>query len=110
MNAKELMVGNGVIFEDKEIFIPNARFIYYYSKKSEPILLTEDWVLKLKLNEMENQDVYRINYIQYHKGTDTYDYVLGYYFDENGFVANTTKEIKYVHKAQNLYFALSDNE
>jgi hypothetical protein len=76
----------------------------------EPIPLTEEWIVKFGINETKDQDIYRINYVSYHKGTNTFNYCLGYYYDDQGYVDNIFKEIKHVHQLQNLYFELTGQE
>jgi hypothetical protein len=121
MEKKELRIGNLVsdINASDSFFAEVKRLSYrrcYYGlfdcKYSDlkPILLTEEWLLKFNINELLNQDVYRINYVSYHKGNNTFNYCLVCYHNEYGYVDNIFKEIKYVHQLQNLYFALTGQE
>jgi hypothetical protein len=75
-----------------------------------PIKLTEEWLIRLGVNEVKSQEVLRINYVKYYKTDNKFDYCLCYYFDDDGYVDNVFKEIKYVHELQNLYFALTGSE
>lgn len=75
-----------------------------------PIPLTEEWLVKFGVEELLNQDVYRVNYVNYHKGTNCFSYCLGYYHDDQGYVDNIFKDVNHVHQLQNLYFALTGEE
>lgn len=81
-----------------------------YTYETFPIPLTEEWLIKFGLNETKDQDLFRVNYVNYHKGSNTFSYCIDYYFSEEGYVENMFKEIKYVHELQNLYFALTNEE
>lgn len=110
MDAKELRIDNLVLDSTGnthrvEGVYPNRD----YSKWSG-IPLTEEWLVKLNVNEEKEQNVFRINYVNYHKGTNTFNYCISYFFDENGYVDNCFNEVKYVHQLQNLYFALTGEE
>ena len=75
-----------------------------------PIKLTEEWLLKLGVNELNDQDVFRVNYVAYHEGTNTFKYCIGYYYNEEGYIENIYKEIEYVHSLQNIHFAFTNEE
>ena len=115
MEAKELRIGNWVKDKDgrQPIKIDLGDFCYIERQgveDYEPISLTEEWLLKFGVNELLNQDVYRVNYTCYHKGTNCFNYCLGYYHDDQGYIDNIFKDIKHVHQLQNLYFALTGKE
>jgi hypothetical protein len=119
MKANELRIGNWVNeFRnvERKLFkhqITNADDIKCFEDKwvhYEPIPLTEEWLLSFNINELKEQDVYRVNYVDYHKKNNTFNYCLGYYFNEEGYIENIFKKIKYVHQLQNLYFALTGEE
>lgn len=71
-------------------------------KYSNPIPLTEEWLVKFKIHK---------DYIfdnKYNRDTD--DYLLYIEGIASCNVVNWDKPIKYVHEAQNLYFALTGEE
>lgn len=100
----------------------------YYIDQFEPIELTEEILLKCgfekstdidcyDINKLDNVIIYSIkglyqvikysrnNTNDYHLSiSDTNDYC------EYGYYIHTSKEIKYLHQLQNLYFILSNKE
>ena len=111
MKVEELRVGN-CLYNNGVVVRIDARSIFDIwddkgLKNYQPILLTEEWLIKFGLNETKDQDLFRVNYVNYHKGSNTFSYCIDYYFSEEGYVENMFKEIKYVHELQNLYFALT---
>lgn len=123
MNNSELRIGNLITYESDIVEVSGIsrsgcidynKNGYDYggwtSNEYQPIPLTEEWLVKFGLKETKDQDVLRVNYVNYHKGTDTFNYCIAYYFDDQGYVDNIFKEVKYVHQLQNLYFALTNEE
>jgi len=139
IQIEELRIGNLVKTEYKEIGnikITEIRESVIYSNKTKgisyssllPILLTEEILLKYgfekstdidcyDINKLDNVIIYSIkglhqvikysrnNTNDYHLSiSDTNDYC------EYGYYVHTSKEIKYLHQLQNLYFALTNQE
>lgn len=76
-----------------------------------PIPLTEEWLLKFGLNShnLEN-GFYDGTCIGHYPKSDGWYFVVDSYDDGYGGLNYTTKEIKYVHELQNLYFFWNDKE
>ncbi len=73
----------------------------------KPILLTEEWILKFGFKRLRDGR-YVIGKIK--KPHWEYDLALFYHKDFGFYQKSPTKPVKYVHKLQNLYFALNDKE
>jgi len=127
IKTNELRVGNFLLFENEVQIVSSIHSdntIRLRKTKNEechgcykvnntsikPIPLHIEWLIRLGVNEVKSQEVLRINYVKYYKSDNTFDYCLCYYFDDDGYVDNVFKEIKYVHELQNLYFALTGSE
>jgi hypothetical protein len=117
MNARELRIGNYVSVKEKElksflddyglhgiensfevVSIDNVHLnilidgleVEYYLSDLQPIPLTEEWLVKLKMEHNESLT----------KGNGTYWFTL----------ITPHTPITYVHQLQNLYFALTGKE
>lgn len=120
MKANELRIGSYVQISDK-IIIMDTRIFHavihgFPGYEPEPILLTEEWLVKFgfvkKCNSGRSDDLIywdRIDislFINYdgsiNLGCELSEYEDCVPFNEN--------EIKYVHQLQNLYFALTGEE
>ena len=110
MEAKELRIGNLFRFistnyieyvsEIKTNGLKTAIINNVSIKDTEPIPLTEEWLVKFGFEKLEGWD--DMFYFQI-SGFQIYEYnVSGYEYD--GF------NIKYLHQLQNLYFALTNEE
>ena len=120
MKANELRIGNYIKFHNTitkvEVFsiwdnlIQSDNFAERQLKDFEPILLTEEWLLKFGFSNREG-----FSYNEWFIGFNpiTHDWMFDicwlvghdYPFYRNGHFA-----IKYVHQLQNLYFALTGEE
>ncbi|MFA5715574.1 MAG: hypothetical protein WC998_07530 [Candidatus Paceibacterota bacterium] len=115
MNAKELRIGNLVIWngdpEESGLICPidgedidKMERSEFYSKEHSPIPLTEEWLLKFGLNPA-NSGWYSID-------TRKFEFEIllrdGKYkvYVYNSYLC----DIFYVHQLQNLYFALTSEE
>lgn len=119
MKANELRLGNYVMYNSmvmivSEILSPKPRKDERYNNKYvielfdgeglidatleeiSPIPLTEEWLLKLGYNNNIFKHIFEIGEFYFTK-------------DEDSFFYNSS-EIKYVHKTQNLYYALKEEE
>lgn len=113
MKAQELRVGNYVQLEDKFIEID----IESFSNKNimdlpltewcQPILLTEDWLLKFGFYIVNPSFS---NKIYYNKIRPELEIRLSGNEYNLGIESEWLKEIKYVHELQNLYFVLTGEE
>ncbi|MFY8170930.1 MAG: hypothetical protein ACOVK2_07450 [Candidatus Fonsibacter sp.] len=106
MDEKEVRIGNYVNIEDTILRI-ELQELYYNASIMTPIPLTEEWLLKLGFDLINNE---------YHQSRN---HELKLYwtvnknkmipeFNEKRFV--TGYDFKYVHQLQNLYFALTGKE
>lgn len=108
MKASEIRIGNYFEYknhiiqfaiEDFAEIVNNDQFLELFLK---PIPLTEQWLKDFKFKRTKptkymSFDVYELNGIRVYKG------VYIYAFPNN-------REIKYVHRLQNFYFAATDKE
>jgi hypothetical protein len=67
----------------------------------EPIPISEEWLLKFGFVEQSYINYFKKNDITISKDDNYYECFLGVF---------GTKEIKYIHQLQNLYFALTGEE
>lgn len=70
----------------------------------EPISLTEEWLIKFgfkKFSDKWNNNTFRNKYLIIKQHKDHFTYLSG---------LGKLVKIKYIHKIQNLYFALTGNE
>lgn len=116
MKVSELRIGNyvnrlGYPEQIKSITISEGKRGYVAVQSSgvithnqiEPIPLTEEWLLKLGFEKLENKF--------YSKGRFSYHKKYGWKIFENwvnGWVG--VQKVEYVHQLQNLYFAISGEE
>jgi len=117
MKAEELRIGNYVesfrgiypivgitSVKEKTYSLMNYPFAEFENKppiaiyRLNPILLTEDWILRVLKQENSEAD----NTFVYNFSRD----INGYFIWISGF----KRYIKWVHEYQNLYFALTGNE
>lgn len=124
LKANELRIGNlvqscgdiiSVEYVDKLLLkgIFHRDNIYNTSiqvKHCKAIPLTVEWLIKFNVNEIKKQCPLRVNYVKYLKMDNEFNYCLCFYFDEDGYVDNVFRKIKYVHELQNLHFALTGVE
>jgi hypothetical protein len=133
MKASELRIGNYVWLnvinknhdaELRQIIHLDKNTITEIKKKVlTPVLLTEEWLLKLGFNKPNNpygidflRRIYRINISEtqrleilvFKNKKWRFKLVTGYNRSVNLFDSN--KKPKYVHQLQNLYFALTGEE
>jgi hypothetical protein len=106
MKASELRIGNFVMWSNVEIKIKSPLMMQrtyqkIKEKRVNPIPLTEEWLLKFGF---EKSNKYR----GYNKGLYLACAWEQYFTLSNnhGYIAN----INYVHRLQNLYFALTGKE
>jgi hypothetical protein len=110
MTINELRIGNyiewvGVKSDSRILNLKDFNIVYESLNNNEsyfkPILLTEEWLLKLgyikKTPFFENNSI-----IEFY---ETYDKIL-----RCELYGMTVDNIKYVHQLQNLYFALTGEE
>ena len=125
MKATELRIGNYNLFNGKLDRINDGYDIDHVKNEDghEPVLLTEEWLLRLgfKLEEHKNGNIFRI---KTSTKSDRYKGFLElvnknsiespmFFISLNsdcGKYFPFTSDIDYVHQLQNLYFALTDKE
>jgi hypothetical protein len=119
MKATELRIGNYFIEKDE---VKKFDGDFYHLLECEPILLSEHWLEKLgfKKNDknrwVKEKSNYAVFYREYYAtGEDNSMWRIEYHDTDYG--NNEYKDchqfgdkIKYVHKLQNLYFALTGIE
>jgi hypothetical protein len=113
MKVSDLRIGNycvGYSFKVEVWTLLHFKQCEDGSEEVTPIPLTEEWLVKLGVDDKNKDQLFDINYCTYHKGTNTFNYIIGYYFNNEDYVDYVTKEIQYVHQLQNLYFALTNTE
>ena len=90
MNARELRIGNLVYEDDNNVVLEIDEWDLTNIGTIKPIPLTEEWLVKLKMEHNESLT----------KGNGTYWFTL----------ITPHTPITYVHQLQNLYFALTGEE
>jgi hypothetical protein len=133
MKATDLRIGNYVIFKSiqmvtlnqngkyenyeephqlHQIQISSNDFEYIEKGQSEyrPIPLTEEWLLKFGFERHHSDYSNSVIYIK--DVPNNNEFKWGVYPLElgSGFIINKSKNLKYVHQLQNLYFALTEEE
>jgi len=112
MEARELRIGNWVESDGNQFQIDAGWFANYHcnmslSQNTNPIPLTEEWLVKLGFNYggiwIELMGLMSCGRILQHKGMGAKS--TAFYINEQ-FIAN----IQYLHELQNLYFALTGTE
>ena len=115
MKPQELRVGNLISFKGKwngeveeiksgSISIKDNEGIFPYDA-FEPILLTEEWLLKYGFKQYETVGIKTHNYI---KGNFKFNSAVLWVAEYKGI--HIENKILYVHQLQNLYFALTGEE
>ena len=106
MEEKELRIGNYVNIEDTILRI-DLQELFYNSSIITPVLLTEEWLLKLGFDLINNEYHQSRNHeLKLHWTVNKNKMIPE--FNEKRFV--TGYDFKYVHQLQNLYFALTGEE
>lgn len=140
MKVEEIRMGNYVMkqYYDREDIVSISGYDFWHYEKREkidhlvewnslsPILLTEDWLIKLGFNKLRDIDFNEFRQKVYGKsiirGNDLHEEKIviilpfnnceiGVYNsseDESSYLLD--RNIEYVHELQNLYFVLSGEE
>ena len=140
MKVEEIRIGNYVMkqyYDHKDIVSISGYDFFHYEKREEidhlvewnslsPILLTEDWLIKLGFNKLRDIDFNEYRVKVYGKsiirGNELHEEKIvislpfnnceiGVYNsseDESSYILD--RNIEYVHELQNLYFVLSGEE
>jgi hypothetical protein len=115
MKASELRIGNSIMQDDDFVFVTWWRLELMENNKIEykPIPLTEEWLLKLGFDKLEN-DIPTYFKCFGNLIEDDYEYSFNIYVDseQNYFITVFGRKIiiKHVHQLQNLYHALTGEE
>lgn len=106
MKATELRIGNYFLYKNRILNRVNTAWLNNL-KGCEPILLTEEWLLKFGFDEGSDivGECYFIN--EFTPSDVTIYRIDGDLYYMNG---STPIIISYVHQLQNLYFALTGEE
>ena len=102
MKATELRIGNYVTKDDNQIYVTDFITINM-AHNYKPSPLTEEWPLKFRFKRLSHSN-------DYLKGDFKID-LKGYFFiyiKDIGWILLC--QVKYIHKLQNLYFALTGQE
>ena len=121
MNTKELRIGNMVQYtNDERVFVnligktleitaADILSIYNDNIQVEPILLTEEWLIKFGSKRVQ-EDKYGCHY----ENQECWVYLSHGGFDVEVITDderfNLLRTYKYVHQLQNLYFAITGKE
>lgn len=117
MDAKELRIGNwlysNLTMQQFQVISEDIHEIFIDPHTTEPIPLTEEWLLKLgfahKPTNYSERQAYDIgDNDRYFKVKQVGDIYNNWYFYRWEWVI--TSNIRYVHQLQNLYFALTGEE
>ncbi|MFY8160218.1 MAG: hypothetical protein ACOVNU_02730 [Candidatus Kapaibacteriota bacterium] len=105
MKSNQLRIGNYVLDNLGGILKIQAIGTNSDLSHIQPILITEDWLIKLGFEKIMSR-TYKINLNEKH--------YLTYYLEEKGvsigYAMYCTFDCKYVHSLQNLYFTLTNKE
>ena len=115
MDCRELFIGGYYDYDGDIIKMDSSKLSYILEIGGEyeynPIHLTEEWLLKFGLNSQNLENgYYDGTCIGHYPKSDGWYFVVDSYDDGYGGLNYTTKEIKYVHELQNLYFFWNDKE
>jgi len=114
MNHNELRANNiiskkfsDILSFDWSFYSPAEYFdILKYPENYEPVILTDQWLLKFGLLQFEHRTDYVFEDIEYYSLNESA--IEGWVLLVNGEYWGT--DIKHVHQLQNLYFALTGEE
>ncbi len=115
MKASELRIGNSIMQDGDFVFVTWWRLELMENDKIEykPIPLTEEWLLKLGFDKLEN-DIPTYFKCFGNLIEDDYEYSFNIYVDseQNYFITVFGRKIiiKYIHQLQNLYHSLTEEE
>ena len=115
MEASELRIGNSIMQDDDFVFVTWWRLELMENNKIEykPIPLTEEWLLKLGFDKLEN-DIPTYFKCFGNLIEDDYEFSFNIYVDseQNYFITIFGRKIiiKHVHQLQNLYHSLTEEE
>jgi len=109
MEAKELRIGNFIFWDGDFYEIKASFFDQLEDTIIEPILLTEEWLLKFGFERSRDSSFYSLVFPNKHKVFISISFEMdcqqlcqaGYGF---------SVDLKHVHQLQNLYFALTSEE
>jgi hypothetical protein len=104
MNNKEIRIGNLINRNGLIVTVDEQTFwdMIHNTEQYEPVKITEDWLLKFGFEKYEFDNV---QYPQYRWKNRLIVVRHGCFVDYG-----TSVQLKYVHKLQNLYFALTGEE
>ncbi len=111
MKANELRIGNWC-YNNKDIQVTSHQVQLFNEGIYDllPIPLTEEWLVKFGFDKVPNSDMVRFFELgTFHLYSEYYN---GDYFELSNyyFIKGSSKQIKYVHQLQNLYYALTQTE
>ncbi len=115
MKASELRIGNSIMQDDDFVFVTWWRLELMENNKLEykPIPLTEEWLVKLGFDKLEN-DIPTYFKCFGNLIEDDYEYSFNIYVDseQSYFITIFGRKIiiKHVHQLQNLHHALTGEE
>ena len=125
MEAKELRIGNYVVYNSEVVKVNNVGRVYLSHKKEYvshkiliknylPIPLTEEWFVKFLFEKDNNNDYFFKGFHLEDRNIDTFLPVEKILELKDNFgcwyVGAYLRELKHVHQLQNLYFALTSKE
>jgi hypothetical protein len=100
-------------FEVSEIDYDDLRVIGIKDEMNQdyqPIPLTEEWLLKFGFERHHSDYGNGVIYIKDVPNNNEFKWGVYPFELGSGFIINKSKNLKYVHQLQNLYFALTNEE
>jgi hypothetical protein len=115
MKANELRIGNLFILPNGDIgkiSYHEIRLMVVAIEKPDyqPIPLTEEWLLKFGFERHHSDYGNGVIYIKDVPNNNEFKWGVYPFELGSGFIINKSKNLKYVHQLQNLYFALTSEE
>lgn len=104
MDKKELRLGNIISFDGMEHIVNETTFMIHESKL-EPIPLTEQWLVKLGFEKIDDYSIhYKKDIFNWYSNGIVIEF-------DNGITGyNHYSDCKNIHQIQNLYFAIYEEE
>jgi hypothetical protein len=108
MNAKELRIGNWVMYSSKiQVNENKIKECVEHPSRFQPIPITEEWLDRFRFSDIEEVDDFK----QYRRFDDPQKIIQFPRGSEAHFYAgNYPVAIRYVHQLQNLFYALTGKE
>jgi hypothetical protein len=110
IKANELRIGNLVYDNLGDILKIKAISLESGLSHIEPIPLTEEWLLKFGFERHHSDYSNGVIYIKDVPNNNEFKWGVYPFELGSGFIINKSKNLKYVHQLQSLYFTLTGEE